>query len=255
MSLRGVVSEKMTSTEFWSHWVWPLATALLGLVFAGLVLKQYLERRKPHQLAWFVGLLFYAIAAGMEAYSEYTLSWDPSVYRIYIVLAASLVAFLGLGSLYLVTRRRIWGHFYLIFTLIALVVFLYGTMTANLETDQLVAGITVGGKALGPSFSFPRVMSFFFNIPGTLFLLGAAIYSIFLFARKPEFAYRVWANVLIVIGTFTIAGAGSMARTGRTIGLYPGEMVGSAFLLWGFLKASTLKKGADAILEKKAKTP
>jgi len=33
------------------------------------------------------------------------------------------------------------------------------------------------------------------------------------------------------------------------VGLYPAEMVASALLLWGFLKASTLQKGVNAIKE------
>jgi len=232
----------MSATEFWSHWVWPLATAFLGYYFSYLVFKQYLERKKYHQLAWFFGLFLYATAAAMEAYSEFTFNWNPTVYRIYIVLAAILVGFLGLGSLYLVFKRKIWGHIFLIYLLVCITIFFYGTFTVNLDTSKLIAGITVGGNALGERFSFPRVCSFLFNIPGTILLLGAAIYSIILFAAKKEYAFRVWANILIALGTIVIAGAGALAHTGRTVGLYPAEMLGSALLLWGFLKAGTLKK-------------
>jgi NADH:ubiquinone oxidoreductase subunit K len=98
---------------FWSSWAWPAATAVLGVLFFGLVFRQYIARRRSHQLAWSVGLLLYAIAAGMEAWSEQSGQWDPTVYRIYIVLAASLVGFLGLGTLYLVDRGRRWGDLYL----------------------------------------------------------------------------------------------------------------------------------------------
>lgn len=241
----------MSSQAFWSHWGWPFATAVIGFFFTYLVFKQYLERKKPHQLAWTVGLLFYAVAALMEAYSEYTQTWDPTVYRIYIVLAASLVGFLGLGSLYLIAKRKIWGHIFLAYNVVMFLIFIYGTFTRPLVKEKLVAGITVGGKALGESLSYPRVCSLFFNVPGTFFLLGGAIYSIFLFARKREYAYRVWANVLIALGTIVIATAGGMARAGQTIGLYPAEMVGAALLLWGFLKAGTLRKGAEKVLEKR----
>ena len=124
-------------------------------------------------------------------------SWNPTVYRIYIVLAASLVGFLGLGSLYLLARRRLWGDLYLVFLLVCLAVFFYGTFTTPLETDKLVPGITVGGQALGPSLSFPRVMSLPFNITGSILLIGGAVVSVWRFAKKREFAYRMWANVLI----------------------------------------------------------
>jgi hypothetical protein len=92
-------------------------------------------------------------------------------------------------------------------------------------------------------------MSLPFNIPGSLLLLGGAVFSIIKFWPKKAFRYRVWANLLIIIGTLMIAGAGSMARLGISGWLYAGEMVASAILLWGFLMASTLEKGAKAARE------
>lgn len=42
----------IASAAFWSSWAWAAATAVVGFVFFGLVLRQYLLRGKPHQLAW-----------------------------------------------------------------------------------------------------------------------------------------------------------------------------------------------------------
>lgn len=232
--------------DVWSHWAWPLATAVLGFVYVALLLAQWWKRRKMHQLMWAVGFLFYAVAAIMEFVSEYTLHWDPTVYRFYIVLAASLVGFLGNGTLYLIAKKRLWGDLYLAFNGICLAIFLYGTLTATLLMEKLVPGIVVGGQALGASGTFPRLMSLPFNIPGTLLLIGGSALSIVKFLPKKEYRYRVWANVLIIIGTLMIAGAGSMARLGASGGLYAGEMAASAVLLAGFLLAGTLEKGAKA---------
>jgi len=231
----------------WTHWAWPLATAILGFVYVGLLVDQYVKRHKMHQLMWAIGFLFYAVAAVMEFWSEFSGVWDPTVYRVYIVLAASLVGFLGNGTLYLVGKKRLWGDLYLGFNLVMLAIFLYGTFTVALLMDKLVPGIVVGGQALGASGTFPRLMSLPFNIPGSLLLLGGAVLSIIKFWPKKAFRYRVWANVLIIIGTLMIAAAGSMARFGASGGLYVGEMVASAILLWGFMMASTLEKGAKAI--------
>lgn len=240
------------SSEFMSSWIWPLATAILGFVYVGLLMVQWWKRRKPHQLAWAVGFLFYAIAAVFEAYSEYTQNWNPYVYRVYIVLAASLVGFLGLGTLYLITKKRYIGHMYLAFNLVGLAIFMYGAFTVPLLMDKLVPGIVVGGQALGDSGTYPRIMSLWFNIPGSLLLLGGSAWSVVKFWPKKEYRYRSYANILIFIGTLLIAGAGSMARLGSTGGLYIGEMVASAILLVGFLMASTLDKGAGAIKERNA---
>lgn len=239
----------MSESAFWSGWWWPAATAVLGFAFASLVVRQWLRRRKPHQLAWTVGLIMYAVAAVMESYSEYTGGWAPIVYRVYIVLAASLVGFLGLGTLYLLSRRKFWPRIYLAFLLASAAVFLYGTFACDLARDKLVAGIVVGGGALGAQTSFPRVMSLPFNITGTLLLLGGALISVWRFSRRSEYSYRMWANVLIALGTIVIGAAGSMARAGVTTGLYAAEMVASAILLAGFLLAGTLEKGARAAAE------
>lgn len=230
-----------------SSWGWPAAASALSLVFAALVFAQWWTRRRPHQAAWAVGLLMFAAASGMEAYSEFVRHWDPTVYRIYIVLAASLVGFLGLGTLYLMSHRRIWGHIYLALLLVMTAVFLYGAFTTPLITSALVPGITVAGKPLGPSASFPRVMSLPLSITGSLLLFGGAALSVYRFARKREYAYRMWANVLIAAGTIAIASAGSMARTGRTALLYPSELVGITLLFAGFVMAGTLDKGAREI--------
>jgi hypothetical protein len=238
----------VSATQFWSGWWWPAATAVLGFVFTWLVFKQWLDRRKPHQAAWSVGLLMYAVAALMEAVSEYMGVWNPTVYRIYIVLAASMVGYLGLGSYYLLAKKKTGPHIYLGMLLGWELVFLWGVFNTELRMAKLVPGITVGGQALGAAGSFPRIMSLPFNISGTFFLLGGALLSIYRFARKKEYAYRMWANVLIALGTICIAAAGSMARANSTAGLYPAEMVSSAILLAGFLMAGTLDKGAkDAI--------
>jgi hypothetical protein len=233
----------IASAAFWSHWGWAAATAVLGFVFFGLVFWQYLQRRRMHQLAWAIGLFLYALAAAMEAYSESSGTWHPFVYRVYIVIAASLVGFLGLGTLYLVARRRTWGDYYFVFLVACMVVFFIGTFTTTLDMAKLVPGITVGGQALGGSLTFPRFMSLPINITGTILLFGGAVWSVIRFIGKREFAYRVWANVLIAAGAALLAALGSRARLGETAGLYPAEMVAAALMLAGFLVAGTLDKG------------
>ena len=47
--------------------VLPALTAILALVFSLFLLDQWRERRRPYQLVWAFGMLFFGIAAGCEA--------------------------------------------------------------------------------------------------------------------------------------------------------------------------------------------
>ena len=69
----------MTTAQFWSHWSWPLATAVIGAIFTALLIHQYTARRGPHQLAWAIGFFIYAAAAFMEAWSQHKAMFRPSL--------------------------------------------------------------------------------------------------------------------------------------------------------------------------------
>src|SRR5437899_12420685 len=80
-----------------------LGATVISLAFASLVFAQWLGRRRPYQLAWSLGLGLYAIAAFMQFLAE-AYGWSVTVYKIYYLVAAPLVAVLWLGYVFLVTR-------------------------------------------------------------------------------------------------------------------------------------------------------
>src|SRR2546428_8669911 len=81
-----------------------LGATVISVAFASLVFAQWLGRHRPYQLAWSLGLGLYAVAAFTQFLAE-AYGWSVTVYKIYYVLAALLVAVLGIGSLFLVHRR------------------------------------------------------------------------------------------------------------------------------------------------------
>ncbi len=233
--------------EFWAHWAWPLATAIVGFYFTFLVFRQYIERRRAHQLALTVGLFLYALGALIESCSEFSLIWGPLIYRFYYMVAATLVGFLGLVTVYLIFRRKTFSHLFLAYLLVILIPFLYFAFTAPFKLESLVSGIAVGEKAIPDSVRLFSFFSFFYAMPGTVFLLRGAVCSANRFAAKREYAYRMRASVLIATGTLIIVFAGSLARTGKTVAFYPAEILGATFLLLSFLKAGTLEKGRERL--------
>ncbi len=179
--------------------------------------------------------------------------WNAFAFRLYVLTSASLVAVIAQGSLALVSRKKTWSRIYFIYNAVCFLVFAVGVFTTPLVAEVLAKPVLHSYAALGGSaVSYPRVMSMLLTIPATFVLLGAALSSIVRFLRKKEFAYRMWANVLIAAGTVVIASAGGMAKAGNTTLFYLAEMLAAILFFSGFLLAGTLKPGADKIREHRA---
>lgn len=220
--------------------IYPLVAGIVCFAFAILVFRQYWQRKKTHQLVWAVALFVTVFAISSEFYSE-VWGWPVLLYRVYYVSAASLVAWLGLGTAYLILPKRI-AHIFLVVFSVIVTLFLYSSLKAQVDISKLIAGVTVAGSAMPRGV---RLFSPFLTIPGTALLLGGAIYSIIFFWRKRRFANRVWANVFVASGALVIAGAGSFARLGQTYYLYPAELAGITLMFIGFLMARKLTEGKN----------
>jgi hypothetical protein len=231
-----------------SSWVLPLTTGILVAVFTLHLTMQWRVRRKMHQLWWAIGFAMYAAAAYMEAVALVAGSWNPVLYKVYVVTSAALVPVLALGTMALVSRGRRWFRIYLGYNAACLAVFTIGVIVTPLIPAELSKASISSYAALGGSaFTFPRVVSMLMTIPAALVLFGGAVLSIIRFVRKKEYAYRVWANVLIALATLVIASAGGMAKAGNTTLFYAAEMTAAVLYFAGFILASTLQKGAERI--------
>jgi hypothetical protein len=86
--------------------VLPLTSSLLSFVFALFLLDQWLERRRPYQLIWTIGMLWYGISAGTEFVGG-AFGWSEPLYRAWYLTGAVWVAgWLGLGTMYLLAKTR-----------------------------------------------------------------------------------------------------------------------------------------------------
>ena len=86
--------------------VLPLLSSLLSFVFALFLLDQWLERRRPYQLIWTIGMVWYGISAGTEFWGG-AFGWSEPVYRVwYLVGAVYVASWLGLGTMHLLGRTR-----------------------------------------------------------------------------------------------------------------------------------------------------
>jgi hypothetical protein len=86
--------------------VLPLASSTLSFLFAATLLDQWRERRRPYQLIWAIGMLWYGLSAGTEFLGG-AFGWNEPLYRVWYLIGAVWVAgWLGLGTVYLLGRTR-----------------------------------------------------------------------------------------------------------------------------------------------------
>jgi hypothetical protein len=218
----------------------PFASSLISFVFAALVFRRYLVRRRPYLLLWGIGMTMYGIGGFCEGYYG-AFGWNPLTFRLWYLFGAMLVAaWLGQGTAYLLIRRR-WVHGLM---LVLAVASLYGAVrvfTAQLDPAAMGSSLHTGSELSGRAIvsGGVRTLTPFFNLYGTAFLVGGAVYSAWIFWRKRILLHRVIGNVLIATGALLPAFGGSFSRLGIGGALYISELLGAILLFLGFLRATT----------------
>ncbi|MBI3040973.1 MAG: hypothetical protein HYY80_04925 [Chloroflexi bacterium] len=210
----------------------PLISAIISLVFAVTVLDQFFARRKPYQLIWAMGLLMYFISTGAEFWVGI---WglNQVIYRLwYLFGAMSVAAYLGMGTLYLLARRRV-ANIIMAILLAASVYAAFRVFTASIDLNGLYyLSVRVIPQEM-------RLMTPFFNTFGTIALVGGALYSARVFWRHRVMSHRVVSNSLIAAGAMLAAAGGMLERFGVSpiIARPSLELVGIIILFAGFLRS------------------
>lgn len=223
----------------------PLLTAIVAFVFAIMLCRQYVERRKFHQTLWTIAMLFYGIAALMEfLMNPDILGPSLAAFRIYYILSAPLVGFLGAGVMYLLASKRKADIFLVIIMLLSLSLLVAG-INAPLQREIIVEAFN---GPLGEAFraavdAYPmrvRIFAIITNIIGGLVLILGALYS---FMRDRRRTY----NLLIFIGGLTpMVGGSALAFFNEPSLFFIFELVGTVFLFLGFLYSDRFIKAREA---------
>jgi hypothetical protein len=227
--------------------VLPLLSSVLSFIFALSVFRRYLRRRRPHLLVWSIGLVFYAVGGFCEAYYG-GLGWNALIFRLWYLCGAILVAaWLGQGTVYLLAKRR-WAHGLMVILVVAS---LYGAVrvfTAKLDPALMTESVHTGSELSGHAIVTPgvRLLTPFFNLYGTVTLVGGAAWSAWIFWRKRVLLHRTIGNILIAAGAILPAFGGTFSRFGVPNALYIGELLGAVLMFIGFIRATTPIEGAAA---------
>jgi len=211
-------------------YVIPLISAIVSLVFALAVLDQYFGRRQPYQLVWAIGLLMYCASTAAEFWTE-AYGLNLTAYRLWYFFGAICVAaYLGMGTLYLLARRRV-AH---------IVMGVLGAATIYALVAVFTAPVEIGGLASLSGEAMPRYVRLstpFLNGFGTVALVGGALYSAWYFWRRRVLRYRILSNVLIAVGAILPALGGTWIRVESSFqALYVLELAGIVIIFLGFLR-------------------
>jgi hypothetical protein len=218
-------------------WIFPLGAALVALVFAASLARQWISRRRPYQVVWAAALLMYA-AASFALFLGVLDGWSSAEYRIYWVFGAVLnVPYLLLGELYLLVRRRAVVDGMLV-VLLFLTAFAVSEVRTASISGRLAKDLPLGKDVFGDG-ALPYRLAQYYAYPAYVLLVAACAWSAWRMRGRPELRARFAGTLLIAVGA-TIVAIGS--GVGAGLDVVPvfsiGLLAGVAVMFWGFLRAS-----------------
>ncbi|MBI4339335.1 MAG: hypothetical protein HY680_05215 [Chloroflexi bacterium] len=219
-----------------------LVTTLVSLVFALTVLDQFLERRRPYQLVWTIGLGLYVAASLLAALWGLGMTSEV-VFRLwYFTGGMAVAAYLGMGSLYLHLPRK-GAHGVLAVLLGATALSAFWSLGVKLQADvallegKALASLAPGAENLRYYPAYVGILTALLNSMGALAMVGSAVYSAVTFARRKTPGYRVVSNVLIALGAFVSAAGGTLERFNLPQLHSVALLVGVVLIYVGFLRS------------------
>jgi hypothetical protein len=218
----------------------PFISCIVSFVAAASILRRYAGHRRPYLLLWGIGMIFYGIGGFCEAFYG-AFGWNPFVFRVWYLFGAVLVAaWLGQGTVYLLAKRRVADTLMIVLAVASLFA-AYRVFTAQLDPALMGTSLHTGSEMSGRAIVTPgvRTLTPFFNLYGTVTLVGGAAYSAWIFWRKRVLLNRAIGNLLIAVGAILPAFGGTFSRLGIGGALYISELLGAVLIFAGYWRAIT----------------
>ncbi len=218
----------------------PFLSGLVSFGFAIVILRRYWQRKGLHLLLWGIGMVFYGIGGFCESYYG-AFGWNPLVFRMWYLFGAILVAaWLGQGTVYLLAKKT-WAHGMMIILILGSIYGAFKVIGAELDPTLMTTSLHTGSEMSGHAIVTPGVRSLtpFFNLFGTVALVGGAAYSAWIFFKKRVLLHRSIGNILIAVGALLPAFGGTFSRMGFSGALYVTEFLGAILIFIGFVRATT----------------
>src|SRR3972149_3550900 len=134
----------------------PLLTAAVSFALTALLLRQYLNRRKLHQLVWATSLGLLGLAAVLAYLGNAdVVGWNEALYKAYLPLTALPAGLIGPGVLQLFRNRPALARYYAYYWIATAILVIAVTALAPLRdpVDNVYLAAeppSVGGRGLPP---------------------------------------------------------------------------------------------------------
>lgn len=223
------------------HYISILST-IVSFIFAASVFNRYRYKHGPHLLFWGIGLVFYGLGTLTEVILTFT--FNELVLKVWYLNGAMLTAaWLGQGTVFLLVRKRGVARnmaiVLVLVSLLSLVLVLLAPITSAAAGYDISQPVSGQYREILTRSPLVVILTILLNIYGTLGLVGGALYSAYLFWRKRVLVERMLGNILIAIGAFMPASAGTFLRLGLADWLYVSEFLGAVIMYLGFLQATS----------------
>ncbi|HEY8417592.1 MAG TPA: hypothetical protein VIK93_06105 [Limnochordales bacterium] len=216
-------------------WLIPLVSCVIGIVFTGVLLSQYRQRRRWHQLMWSVGMIMFVLATFGEFYGG-TFGWTPFVYKLYYFAGVALPGMMGAGTVYLMTRQRPQiGHIYAAAVVVVAVLFLLAVARADVNAAALAASGVAPDSAEILPLEARRPYSLLLSMVGGLVMLGGALYS--------WLRFKLTYNLQIFLGALAFVLGGTLTSRAGLVGVIPiTNLIGVALVFAGVMAAERMRQ-------------
>jgi len=199
--------------------------ALFMLILAILLTRHYVLKHRTYTFWWAVSF-WLAFFAAMTDFASYLLQgWSLFQYRAYLFSAATLVAYMGAGTVYLFSKRI--GRVYVgLMSIIALSM----VYTLSITPIQVINNMPAGEAAQG---FVPKEIGIYFAL-----LSGIGAMALFLGALYSWYRSRLSFNLWIALGALVFSAGGAV---GKYLGIYElfyiFQAIGSIILYFGIVSS------------------
>lgn len=214
-----------------------------ALITAAMAL-QYVRRRKPYQLVWTVAFVFFTVGTAAE-WASRVWGWSPLSVRLFYLSGAILTTgYLALGLIWLqwpgkAAQAATWA------TVLLSAAAAVSLWQAPIDLESIAA---MGWQAMARP-PLARGIGLFFNIGGTLLLVGGTLASALRMRTNPALRRRALGLFILTLGVVVVAAGGSMVGVlglAEADALAVTNALGAALMLTGILVADSARGQAAA---------